>query len=170
MGNACTLSCFSHVRLFITPSTVARQAPLSMGFSRPEDWSGEPFPPAGALPDPGTEPRSPTLQADSLPAEPPGTPSGKEPACQFRRCTRRGFDPWVGKILQRTQDTPLQYSCLGNPMDRGAWWATVHGVANSHHPQQLAGVLVQPLRSAAVTAAFLRSAMYPHSLHSVCLE
>ena len=41
-----------------------------MEFSRPECWSGEPFPSSGDLPNPGTEPRSPTLQADSLPAEP----------------------------------------------------------------------------------------------------
>ena len=45
-----------------------------MEFSRPENWSGLPFPSAGDLPNPGTELRSPTLQADSLPAEPPGKP------------------------------------------------------------------------------------------------
>ena len=44
----------------------------SMEFSRPEYWSGYPFPSPGDLPKPGIEPRSPTLQADSLPAEPPG--------------------------------------------------------------------------------------------------
>ena len=42
-----------------------------MEFSRPEHWSGELFPSPGDLPNPGIEPRSPTLQADSLPAEPP---------------------------------------------------------------------------------------------------
>ena len=47
-----------------TPWTVARQAPLSMGFSRQECWSGLPFPPAGDLPHPGIEPGSPALQAD----------------------------------------------------------------------------------------------------------
>ena len=46
----------------------------SMEFSRPEYWSGEPFPSQGDLPNPGIEPRSPTLQADSLPAEPQGKP------------------------------------------------------------------------------------------------
>ena len=46
------LSCFSHVQLFAMLFTVARQAPLSMGFSRQEDWSGLPFPPPGDLPDP----------------------------------------------------------------------------------------------------------------------
>ena len=44
-----------------------------MELSRPECWSGEPFPPPGDLPNPGIEPGSPTLQADSLPAEPQGT-------------------------------------------------------------------------------------------------
>ena len=49
------------------PWTVACQAPLSMGFSRQEYWSGLPFPSPGDLPDPGIEPRSPALQADDLP-------------------------------------------------------------------------------------------------------
>ena len=43
-----------------------------MGFSRQEYWSGLPFPSPGDLPDPGIEPRSPTLQGDALPSEPPG--------------------------------------------------------------------------------------------------
>ena len=60
-------SCFSCVQLFATPWTVARQAPLSMGFSRQEFWSGLPFPSPGDLPDEGIEPASPALQADSLP-------------------------------------------------------------------------------------------------------
>ena len=51
-----------------TPWTIACQAPLSMGFSRQEYWSGLPFPSPGDLPDPGIEHRSPTLQADSLPS------------------------------------------------------------------------------------------------------
>ena len=50
-----------------TPWTVAHQAPLSMGFSRQGYWSGLPFRFPGDLPDPGIEPRSPALQADSLP-------------------------------------------------------------------------------------------------------
>ena len=56
----------SRFQLFATPRTVARQAPLSMGFSRQEYWSGLPFPSPGDLPDPGIEPRSPALQADAL--------------------------------------------------------------------------------------------------------
>ena len=54
--------------------TVVCQAPLSMGFSRPEYWSGLPCPPPGDLPNPGTEPGSPALQADPLPSEPLGKP------------------------------------------------------------------------------------------------
>ena len=46
----------SHIRLFVTPWTVARQAPLSMGFCRQEYWSGFPGPPPGDLPNPGVEP------------------------------------------------------------------------------------------------------------------
>ena len=53
---------------------VTHQAPLSMGFSRQEDWSGLTFPPPGDPPDSGIEPGSPALQADSLSSEPPGKP------------------------------------------------------------------------------------------------
>ena len=60
----------SRVRLFATPWTVACHAPSSMEFSRQEYCSGLPFPSPGDLPDPGIEPGSPTLQADSLPSEP----------------------------------------------------------------------------------------------------
>ena len=60
----CVLSRFSHIWLFVIPWTVAHQAPLSMGFSRQEYWSGLPYPPPGDLPNPGIEPASlmsPTL-------------------------------------------------------------------------------------------------------------
>ena len=52
-----------------TPWTVACQAPLSMGFSKQEYWSGLPFPSPGDLPDPGIKPWSPAAQVDSLPFE-----------------------------------------------------------------------------------------------------
>ena len=71
------LRCFSCVRLFETPWTVDCQAPLSMGFSRQEYWSGWPFPPPGDLPDPGIEPLSLSLlhwQEDSSPLALPGKP------------------------------------------------------------------------------------------------
>ena len=69
------LKSFSLIRLFVTPWTVAHQDPLSMGFSRQVYWSGLLFPSPGDLPDPGIEPRSPTLQANTLTSEPPGKPS-----------------------------------------------------------------------------------------------
>ena len=62
----------SRVQRFATPWIAAYQAPLSMGFSRQEYWSGLPFPSPGDLPDPGIEPRSPALEADALTSEPPG--------------------------------------------------------------------------------------------------
>ena len=61
------LSRFGHVQLCAALWTVACQAPLSMAFSRQEYWSGLPCPPPGDLPNPGIKPRSPALQADSLP-------------------------------------------------------------------------------------------------------
>ena len=68
------LNCFSHIWLFATLWTIARLAPLSMGFSRQEYWSGLPLPSPGDLPDPGIEPRSPAVEADTLTSEAPGTP------------------------------------------------------------------------------------------------
>ena len=67
-----TLSCFSCAQLFLTLWTVAHKAPLSLRLSRQEYWSGLPFPSQGDILDAGIEPRSPALQADSLPSEPPG--------------------------------------------------------------------------------------------------
>ena len=62
----CMLSHFSHDGVFVTPWTVACQAPLSVGFSRQECCSGLPCPPPGGLPHPGIEPASPALQMGSL--------------------------------------------------------------------------------------------------------
>ena len=64
--NLVKMKSLSRVRLFVTPWTVAYQAPPSMGFSRQEYWSGLPFPSPGHLPDPGIEPMSPALQADAF--------------------------------------------------------------------------------------------------------
>ena len=75
VSTACVPSHFSCVRLFATPWTVAYQAPLAMGFSRQECWSGSPFPFPGDLPDPGTETlshASPALVGRFLPLAPPG--------------------------------------------------------------------------------------------------
>ena len=64
--NICIVCCaqsLSRVQLFVTPWTVAPQAPLSMQFSRQEYWGGLPLPPPGDLPDSGIEPSSPTSPA-----------------------------------------------------------------------------------------------------------
>ena len=70
------LSHFCRVQLFAILWTVARQAPLSMGFPSQEYWSGLPFPPPGDLPDPGIEPMSPALAGGFFTSEPPGKPQG----------------------------------------------------------------------------------------------
>ena len=117
---------FSHVQLFVTLWIATCQAPLSMGCSRQEYWSGLTFLPSGDLPDSGIEPLSPwgytflsrwhgTLVAKNPPANARGTcstpGSGRSPAVRNRN--------------------PFQHSCLEESMDRGAWQATVHVVTKS---------------------------------------
>ena len=65
----------SHVQLFVTPCTVAHQAPLSMEFSRQEYWSALPFASPGDLPYPGIKPESPILAGRFFTSEPPGKSS-----------------------------------------------------------------------------------------------
>ena len=74
------LSRFSHVRVFVTLWTIAHQAPLSIGFSSQEYWSGLPYPSPGHLPYPGVEPASLMSLAlvDSLPPAPPGKPGTQD--------------------------------------------------------------------------------------------
>ena len=65
----------SYVRLFVTPWTAARHAPLSIRLPRQEYWSGSPFPPPGHLPNPGIERESPALAGRFFTTEPPGKPN-----------------------------------------------------------------------------------------------
>ena len=90
----------SHFWLFATPWTVACQASPSMGFSRQEYWSGLPFPSPGDFPNPGIEPRSPTLQADSLLSEPPGKQGVKVKVAQSCLALWDFMDYTVHGILQ----------------------------------------------------------------------
>ena len=83
-----------------------------------------------------------TTETSSLSPGPgafPGGANGKESACQ---CRRPGFDPLSPR---EANGNPLQYSCLRNPMDKGAWWATVPGAAESriwlNKDEQMAGAL-----------------------------
>ena len=73
-GNIWCVLITQRVRPFATPWALALQAPLSMGFSRQEYWSGLPVPSPGDLPNSGTEPGPPMLQADFSPSEAPGKP------------------------------------------------------------------------------------------------
>ena len=82
--------------------------------------------------------------------------SGKESACQCRRC---GFLPWVRKIPWRRKCNPLQYYCLENSMDRGAWWALVHGVTKEPATTQQLNK-TGPARSFAELMWFLMSQVF----------
>ena len=62
----------------------------------------------------------------------------------------RQVDPWVGRSLGEEHCNPLQSSCLGNPMDRGAWWATVHGVARVGH-----NLAIKPLPPQVISFHFI---------------
>ena len=61
----------------------------------------------------------------------PGGSAGKETACNAGVNRRGSFSPRVGKIPGEGHGNPILYSCMKNPMDRGAWWATVHSIAKS---------------------------------------
>ena len=135
---------------FATPWTVAHQAPLSVGFPRQEYWSGVPFPSPMDLPNPGIEFESAALACGFFTIEPPreaiykrqmrinvhvcaivgfpGGSDGKESACNAGDLD---LIPGLGRSPGGGHGNPLWYSCLENSMDRGAWRATVHGVAQS---------------------------------------
>ena len=100
----------------MTPWTVAYQTPLFMEFSRQEYWSGLPFSSPGDLPDPGIEPRSPALQADSLQSEPPGKPLWKDLATTGKK-RKKIWDP------HKVKWKSLSHVWLCDPMDY-----TVHGI------------------------------------------
>ena len=154
-------SCSVVSNSFATPWTIDHQAPLSVGFSRHEYWSGLPFPSPGDLPNPGIEPGSPRLQAEPLPSEPSVKPLKPKIICLFlylftvvwasqvalvvKNPPAKAEDlrdvvssPKSGRSPGEGNGNPLQYSCLGNPLNRGAWQATVHGVAKeSRHTERL---------------------------------
>ena len=135
------------------PGSAVHEAPLSMGFSRQEYWSGLPFPSPRDLPDPGIKPRSPALQADALTSEPPGKPTSYSiitytfgstlsfyiwrkwdseklrnlPSITEQCCGRNGKDVF----------TPEWYSELGNIITSNLrWfiWILNTGIRNTFHP------------------------------------
>ena len=92
-----------------TPWTIAHQAPLSMGLPRQECWSGLPFPSSGDLPNPGIEPGSPVLQADSLPTELPGKPAHFSNSY----CLHQQFSNSLPKHTWKTRHGPLSSTFQG---------------------------------------------------------
>ena len=127
----------SHVRLFVTPWTVARQAPLSVGLPRQEYWSGLPVPPLGDLPEPGIKPLfpvSPALQADSLPlchlGNPclPGCLTGLQ-ACKPTRCP----------ALRRKKAPGYSHRDINGLSDRGSY--TSETTPHCEHRQGVAAIL-----------------------------
>ena len=147
---------------FVTPWTVAYQAPLSMGFPRQEYWSWLPFPSPGDLPDPGIEPTSALAGGffgGSVVKNPPAeqeawvqSPEERNPSplqcsslgdpsplqCSSLgdpsplQCSSLG-DPSPLQCSSLGDPSPLQCSSLGNPRDRGAWQAAVHGATRVGH-------------------------------------
>ena len=142
------LSCFSRVRFFATPWTAASQAPLSMGFSRQEYWSGLPFPSPGDLPDPKIKPESLALAGGFFAILPTWEPLRSDQSLsRVRLCDPMnrsmpglsdhhqlpevkasasnagdpGSIPGSGRSPGEGNGNPLQYSCLENPMVREAW-------------------------------------------------
>ena len=130
----------SRVGLFVTLRTVAHQAPLSMGFPRQEYCSGLSFLSPGDFPEPGIEhtslaspalaggffTTSATWEAQMMSTY--CSSVGKESACS---AGNPGSIPGLGRSPGEGNGNPLQYPCLENLMDRGAWWAAVHGVTKS---------------------------------------
>ena len=133
-GGLVTQSCLT----LDIPRAVAHQAPLSMGFSRQKQWSGLPFPSLGDLADPGIEPGSPALQANSLPTELQGktyiisiyllikhlgcfyvSPTENSAAINIARAS---LVSQVVKNLHAVQETTVRFLGWENPLENG--WAT----------------------------------------------
>ena len=95
---------------------IARQAPLSIGFSRQEYWSWLPFPSPGDLLNPGIKPKSPALQADALSSEPPGKalPANEGEVRDMGSIPGSGEMPWI-----KAWKSILGF-LLENLLDRGA--------------------------------------------------
>ena len=116
--HACLLSCFSLIQLYVTLWTVAPQAPLSMGFSRQEYWSGFPYPPPGDLPDPWIKPRS--VMSPALAG---------------------GFFTTSVTWEALTQgESEVAQSCLTlcNPMDYSLPGSSIHGIFQARIPEWVA--------------------------------
>ena len=121
LRHACMLSRFSCVQLFATPWTVVCQAPLSMGFSSEESWSGWPLPPPGDLPDPGIEPSS--LTTPALAGE-----FFTTSAISVNPLTKQ-WEPWFAEEQQRSEITPSRAK-----LDGGGGQSPPQIVPSAHSP------------------------------------
>ena len=104
--------------IFATLWAVAHQAPLSLGFSRQECWSGSPFPSPGDLPHPGIELGSPAWQADSLPSAPPGK---TVPDLRLCVCIYRGPASISGNTALWEARSRLSGSAFPPPLSGGGY-------------------------------------------------
>ena len=105
----CVCQSLSRVWLFVTPWSVAREAPLSIGFSRQESWSGLPFPSPGDFPHPEIKPLSSAFRADSLPSEPPGKPTELLKQFKYFMATGQGN---LSFLLTKQMVLPVGLHCL----------------------------------------------------------
>ena len=109
----------------VTLWTIARQAPLSMGFPRQEYWSGFPFSSLGDLSDPGIKPESPALAGGFGTTEPPGKPHNG-----ILLSNKKELNYAICSNIDGPRDYhSIELSQTENPRDRGAWWAAICGVA-----------------------------------------
>ena len=144
------LSHVSRVRLFGTPWTVGCWAPLSMGFSRQEYWSGLPRPFPGGLPSPGSEPASLTSSAlagvffpTKAAWEAPEHRITNHYLCLGAKASHHSaygivlyiqiINVHITVLLLKRFIHLTKVSCLENSMDRGAWWAIVQGGLRVRH-------------------------------------
>ena len=110
------------------PMDLAYQAPLSMGFPRLEYWSGLPFSSPGDLPDPGIKPRSPALQADALPSEPPGKPEPTQMPTGVGKVMCEGDRQFVSSPADRMSTVESLREAGLQPSI--SWWTCMPGVVN----------------------------------------
>ena len=127
----------SHVQLFVSPYTIAHQAPLSMGFSRQEYWSGLPFPPPGDLPNPGIKQVSPALAGRFFITEPRG-----KPICPGQTCTLgHARCRWLSSGLQappgaqrQRSDPKILLTCTLGPTPTSVQAGKLHGEQSKWQP------------------------------------
>ena len=125
------------VQLFATPWTVAHQPPLSMAFSRQEYRKGLLFPSPGDVPDPGMELRSPELQADSLPCEPPGKRKDRDHIMGLtNEFSVRGSSPFLPEYyIQFTQVLRSQGCCYTSVLPSLSRYASLAFGPNRGHTE-----------------------------------